>query len=69
MRVDLVKISIGIVKNEPNYDNDDLDHFFDKIQHHRNSGHWNKDHIIKLFNKMIPGFNHKETGKYLDDRM
>ena len=61
--------SIGIVKNEPNYDIDDLDYFFDKIKQHRDSGHWNKDQIVELFNKMIPDFNHKETGKYLDGRM
>jgi FlaA1/EpsC-like NDP-sugar epimerase len=61
--------SIGIVKNEANYNFNDLDNFFDEIKHFRDSGNWNKDQIVKLFNKMIPDFNHKETGKYLDGRM
>ena len=25
--------------------------------------------LVDLFNKMIPDFKHKETGKYLDGRM
>ena len=30
---------------------------------------WEKKPLIDLFNKMIPDFDHKETGKYLDGRM
>jgi len=30
---------------------------------------WEKAEIVDLFNEMIPDFDHKETGKYLDGRM
>ena len=30
---------------------------------------WNKSELVALFNEMIPDFKHKETGKYLDNRM
>jgi hypothetical protein len=30
---------------------------------------WEKEPIVDLFNQMIPDFDHKETGKYLDGRM
>ena len=30
---------------------------------------WDKKELVDLFNFMIPNFNHKETGKYLDNRM
>jgi hypothetical protein len=30
---------------------------------------WDKQEIVDLFNYMIPDFAHKETGKYLDQRM
>jgi len=30
---------------------------------------WDKEMILKEFIKLIPNFNHKETGKYLDEKM
>ena len=30
---------------------------------------WDKPELVELFNFMIPEFQHKETGKYLDGRM
>ena len=30
---------------------------------------WDKKEIKELFNYMIPDFGHKETGKYLDNKM
>jgi len=30
---------------------------------------WSKSGLVKLFFDMIPDFDHKETGKYLDQRM
>ena len=32
-------------------------------------GTWTKDDIVKLYFSLLPGFAHKETGKYLDQRM
>ena len=32
-------------------------------------GAWTRGEMIDLFNRMIPEFNHRETGKFLDARM
>lgn len=67
--VDLNKyLNVGIVKNCQGCDVIKLDGFIEKINQLLKSK-WNKSDIVKLFNQMIPDFNHMETGKYLDGRM
>lgn len=61
--------SIGIIKNELDYDSDKLDMFTDRINSMRQKGSWSRGELITLFNEMIPNFDHKETGKFLDGRM
>lgn len=61
--------SIGVIKNNPAYDATILDGFLASIAAMKGRGLWNKLELVDLFNKMIPDFNHKETGKYLDGRM
>jgi FlaA1/EpsC-like NDP-sugar epimerase len=61
--------NIGIIKNEAKYNSDLLDNFLDVINSMRRQEIWEKKPLIDLFNKMIPDFDHKETGKYLDGRM
>jgi FlaA1/EpsC-like NDP-sugar epimerase len=61
--------TLGIIKNEPIYDNTKLEHFLEKIQAIRASPIRDKQEIVDLFNYMIPDFAHKETGKHLDQRM
>ena len=61
--------SIGVIKNNPAYDSTVLDGFLTSIDGMKSRGLWNKLELVDLFNKMIPDFNHKETGKYLDGRM
>ena len=61
--------SIGIIKNDIVYDNDKLEAFEKRIDEMRTRGSWTRTEIIDLFNEMIPNFNHKETGKFLDSRM
>ncbi len=61
--------SIGIIKNELDYDSAKLDRFADAIRGMRTQGSWERGELIDLFNEMIPEFNHKETGKFLDGRM
>ena len=61
--------SIGIIKNELNVDETKLNLFEDKIMELRKHKNWHKGEIVDLFFKMIPGFGHKETGKYLDSKM
>jgi FlaA1/EpsC-like NDP-sugar epimerase len=61
--------NLGIIKNEPIYDDSKLEYFLKQIQTIRAKTVWDKREIIDLFNYMIPDFAHKETGKYLDQRM
>ncbi|WP_395303215.1 UDP-N-acetylglucosamine 4,6-dehydratase [Pectobacterium polonicum] len=61
--------NLGIIKNEPLYDQTLLCHFENKIEEMKVRREWNKDDIVQLFFKMIPDFGHKETGKYLDSKM
>ena len=61
--------SIGIVKNPVDYDKSKLEHFLTEVERIRGQGLWAKPEIVDLFNWMIPEFQHKETGKYLDARM
>ena len=61
--------SIGVIKNEPTFDSMMLDDFVSRIGAMKQRGLWEKAEIVEIFNKMIPDFNHKETGKYLDGRM
>ena len=61
--------SIGVIKNEPNYDDAKLNEFMSKIEELRNKESWTKEEIVKLFFNVLPEFAHKETGKYLDQRM
>ena len=61
--------SVGVIKNEPLYDENKLDQFLLNIEELQSNGNWNKQEIIKLFFDLLPDFAHKETGKYLDQRM
>ncbi|GHT95708.1 UDP-N-acetylglucosamine 4,6-dehydratase [Spirochaetia bacterium] len=61
--------AIGIIKNEPRYDEQRLNVFTETISALRKNGKWSRSELIALFNRMIPEFNHKETGKFLDGRM
>ncbi|CZE49306.1 UDP-N-acetylglucosamine 4,6-dehydratase [Campylobacter geochelonis] len=61
--------SIGIIKNDAIYNECMLNIFLDKIAQMKNSKNWTRHELVELFNKMIPNFNHKETGKFLDNRM
>lgn len=61
--------SIGVIRNEPTYDAAKLEHFLSTIRHMRAQATWDKTELVELFNFMIPEFQHKETGKYLDGRM
>ena len=43
--------------------------FVKRIAKLKNNGSWTRQELIDLINEMIPDFNHKETGKFLDGRM
>lgn len=61
--------NLGIIKNDPIYDENKLEMFNQKIQDLKRLKKWDKESIVELFLKMIPNFNHKETGKYLESKM
>jgi FlaA1/EpsC-like NDP-sugar epimerase len=61
--------TIGVIKNQPDFDDAKLDNFMEGIESLREKGTWTKDDIIKLYFGLLPEFAHKETGKYLDQRM
>ena len=61
--------NLGVIKNEANFSSDILDNFLKVIHKLRAQTVWEKTPIVDLFNEMIPDFDHKETGKYLDGRM
>lgn len=60
---------IGVIQNEPRFDSAQLDSFQKNLQQLLAQGAWSKQDLLKLFFDMIPDFDHKETGKYLDQRM
>ena len=61
--------NLGVIKNDADFEADLLDSFIEVISELRSQQVWGKTPIVDLFNKMIPDFDHKETGKYLDGRM
>ncbi len=61
--------NLGVIKTEPEFDEKDLNHFTQTINALKNEREWTKEEIVKLFFQMLPDFDHKETGKYLDNRM
>ena len=61
--------TVGIIKNQPDFDEGKLDDFMNGIETLREKGTWAKDDIVKLYFGLLPEFAHKETGKYLDQRM
>jgi FlaA1/EpsC-like NDP-sugar epimerase len=61
--------NLGIIKNEPLYDDALLNNFTAKMQKLKVQMSWSKEEIVEEFNKLIPNFGHKEKGKYLDGKM
>ena len=61
--------TVGVIKNQPIFDEAKLDEFMVGIDFLREKGTWTKEDIIKLYFRILPEFSHKETGKYLDQRM
>ena len=61
--------TVGVIKNQPIFNEDKLDEFMNGIDALRKTGSWTKDDIIRLYFAILPEFTHKETGKYLDQRM
>ncbi len=61
--------NLGVIKNEPLYQQHLLTHFEQTIASYKQQKAWTKEQLVELFHQMIPDFGHKETGKYLDSKM
>ena len=61
--------AIGVIQNKPEYESTSLDEFMNQIKILRQKKNWKKEEILSLYFKLLPEFEHKETGKYLDQRM
>jgi FlaA1/EpsC-like NDP-sugar epimerase len=69
-KVDLERFeSLGVVMNNISAGKEKLDLFINKINGMLESGFWTREHIVNLFFYMIPNFQYKEKGKYLDSKM
>jgi FlaA1/EpsC-like NDP-sugar epimerase len=61
--------TVGVIRNHPDFDEAKLDDFMDGIEALRKKVTWTKAEIVNLYFGLLPEFAHKETGKYLDQRM
>lgn len=61
--------NLGIIKNDLYLEIEKLNTFENTILQMLNDNKWDKYQIVNLFNMMIPNFDHKETGRYLDAKM
>jgi FlaA1/EpsC-like NDP-sugar epimerase len=61
--------NIGVIRSTLICDESRLEHFLRTIEEIRSAPTWEKGPIVDLFKQMLPDFAHKETGKYLDERM
>jgi FlaA1/EpsC-like NDP-sugar epimerase len=69
-RIDLERFrNLGIVKSALSFEEEKLEYFLKKIQSMKESLNWTKGDLLNLFHELLSGFDHKETGKYLDSKM
>jgi FlaA1/EpsC-like NDP-sugar epimerase len=61
--------SLGVIQNQPIFDESQLDRFSNEIAALRSARRWTKSQLVELFFYMLPDFAHLETGKYLEQRM
>lgn len=61
--------SIGVIKNDPIFDQEKLTYFEGRIDEIKSSMIWKREDVVNLFHEIIPDFDHKETSKFLDQRM
>jgi len=61
--------NLGIVKNNLSFDDSKLESFYENIKSIKYKLAWDKQDILNEFRHILPDFDHKETGKYLDSKM
>ncbi len=60
---------VGVVKNDVAWNREALEHFEQTIERMSGDRRWTKSELVELFERTLNRFDHKETFKYLDDRM
>jgi FlaA1/EpsC-like NDP-sugar epimerase len=60
---------VGVITSDVGWDAAVLSRFESEIKKMRESKQWTKAQLVNLFNQTLSRFSHKETFKYLDDRM
>ena len=61
--------NLGVIKNEPEYDENRLNSFEDAISQLKSKMSWDKKSIVNEFFKLIPKFEYHDNGKFLDGKM
>ena len=61
--------NLGVIKNNPEFDEDKLNEFENKIKQLKSTLSWTKQQVVGQFFIMIPGFDYVDKGKYLDGKM
>lgn len=61
--------NLGIVKSNLSFKEEKLEGFLSHIDTLMESKQWTKTDLVDLFHSLLPAFQHKETGKYLDAKM
>lgn len=61
--------TLGVIKNELDLNLESVQKFELEITKMRERNYWDKEELVSLFNQVIPNFDHKEIGKYLDAKM
>ena len=62
-------VNLGVIKNGNGDFKTKIQYFSREIGKIKEQKNWTKKDIVDLFDEMIPKFEHKETGKYLDSKM
>ena len=61
--------NLGIIKNQLENFEGPIHYFSNAIRSMQENKSWTKQGIVDLFQYMLPDFEHKEMGKYLDGKM
>ena len=62
-------LNLGIVKSKLSFEDSKLDAFIENLKKFKHKLVWSKQDLLNEFVNILPVFNHKETGKYLDSKM
>jgi FlaA1/EpsC-like NDP-sugar epimerase len=61
--------NLGVIKNDPEYNENQLNNFENAIDQFKSNMSWDKKSIVHEFFKIIPKFGYHDSGKYLDGKM